>query len=506
MNQVERRFLLALSCLAAGVAAARNLGGPVTFDEDETRYFELAESLGRHVYALDFEQMFLHIIGTYRPPVTVITDCVALLLMPPSPHLLSIVRVLWVTLLLWGAGGLARDVMQRSGADDARSVRASLVTMVLVGTAPLVLLLGGSLMSEVPLAALSVCCMRLLLRLEHNPSDRIAAALGALLGLTMLVKWTMPVSLLLPCLVAWMASSDRAQMARLGAVSVGVAAAIAGPWYLLAGGRVASFVFSIGAGAGAEAFGSAERTGLQDALYYPSVLATDLFWFPVAVVAAGAVFLAARARAPGWPVLLAGALGPALLFGLLANKESRYLLPAVPAWAALASVGLVRWKSESRRLLPAVSAITLAGLLITWVTSDDDGFPYRRAAPADLPLGSIDGHVQSSNPGGHRRAAVMTPEAELWTPLWARGVAGRGRTRWQAAWCAPHLIDEATWFLLAEPQGRMQHCATDGAKSLRKFQELTGELRAVDSWEGGGKTLTLFVHENRRLSQGTSAR
>lgn len=501
MSRFERGVLLALSCLAAVIAAARNLRGAVTFDEDETRYFELAESLGRHVYALDIEQMFLHIIGTYRPPVTVITDSAALLLMPPSPHLLSVVRVLWVALLLWGTGGLARDVVQRSGAGADQAARASLFAMLLVGTAPLVLLLGGSLMSEVPLAALVACALRLLLRLEHDPRDRIATGLGAVLGVAMLVKWTMPVSLLIPCLVAWLMSSDRARMARLAALTTGVAAAVAGPWYLLAGGRVASFVFSVGAGAGAEAFGSAERSGLQNALYYPSVLATDLFWLPVAVLAAGGAFLAVRDRSPGWPVLLAGVLGPALLFGLLANKESRYLLPTVPAWAALASVGLAHWRWGDRRVLPAVADVALAGLVFAWATADDGGFPYRRAAPADLPLAAIDDRVQRANPGGPRRAAVMTPEAELWTPLWARGVAGRGRTRWQAAWCAPHLIDEAAWFLVAEPQGRMQHCAVDGEASLLKFQEIADELTALESWAGGGKNLTLFVHEDRRLAQ-----
>ncbi|MCO4772453.1 MAG: hypothetical protein KDA24_20640 [Deltaproteobacteria bacterium] len=503
----SRLWLWGLTACGVLVAMVRNRG-TVDFDEDETRYFELGESLARHVYALDVEQVFLHLVGTYRPPLLVISDALALLLMTPSPHGLSVVRVAWLGLLLWAVSGIAGDVARRSGMGSWDAERSRVIAMVLAATSPAVLLLAGSLMSEVPLAALFACSVRLLLALDESPSDRNAAALGAVVGAAMLVKWTLPVSLAVPALVAVLASSQRAAMLRLGSFAVAVAAAVAGPWYLLAGGRVATFVFSVGQGEGAQAFGAAERAPLGDALYYAGVLGWELLVVPLAVLAAAGSLTALRRGLRGRAVLFASVLGPALLFSLLANKEIRYLLPALGVWCALGGVGLASLsagtagRSWSRFLQPAPLALLgLLGVAAAHLSGDDEPFPYRRATPDDLPVETIDAVVQALNPGGIRRAAVMSPEPWLWTPLWAQGVEANAWTRWQAAWCAPHLMDEAAFFLVASPQGTMEHCATDGQNSLAKFEELRAELEPIQRWSGGGKDLVLLVHRERLLSR-----
>ena len=499
-----RRWWLAGTAFAVLVAMARNLRHrPVDFDEDETRYFELAESLARHVHALDAEQTFLHLVGTYRPPLTVLTDAAALLLMPPSPHLLSVVRVTWLALMLWAVAGIAGDVARRADLDGVG--RAASTAIVLAVTSPAMLLLGASVMSEVPLAALFALTLRSLLRLEERPTDGQAAKVGALVGAGMLVKWTLPVSLAVPALTAVLTSSDRGRMARLGGMAAAVAAAVAGPWYLLAGGRVATFVFSVGQGSGAQAFGAVERSALAEWLYYPAVLGWELLFAPLALLSVIGAATALRRGFPGAAVLVSAVLGPALLFGMLANKEIRYLLPALAAWAAVGGVGIAslssgtagsRWRTG---LQPAaLGLVGLVGVGIAHLNGDDDPFPYRRPAPADLDVTAINAVVQQTNPGGLRRAAVMSPEPWLWTPLWAEGVRANAWTRWQAAWCAPHLMDEAAWFLVASPQGEMEHCRADGESSLAKLEELRDELRVLRRWSGGGKELILYVHPARR--------
>ena len=113
------------------------------------------------------------LVGTYRPPVPVTTDALTLLLLPPDPALLAMSRLAWVAALLWAAGALARDVTRRAGGDEARQARAGALAIVLTGTAPVVLALGASLMSEVPLAAASGVALVLLLRAMEQRTNML---------------------------------------------------------------------------------------------------------------------------------------------------------------------------------------------------------------------------------------------------------------------------------------------------------------------------------------------
>lgn len=311
---------------------------------------------------------------------------------------------------------------------------------------------------------------------------------------------------------------------------------VAGPWYFAAGHRVVDFVTEVGTGAGAQAFGAGQRTALQEAGYYPLVLAGDLLWWPLAGLALWGCARAARERVPGWAVLVSAVIGPALLFSLLANKEIRYLLPSLGALAALGAVGVRPrartlgivlflgllgcvgglWsqgqdppKATSVRVGPvevlradgegvplAVALRTPVGPFSLWARASE-AFPYRRPLRESVPIAEIDEAVQRTNPGGGREAVTLSPEPWLWTPLWARAVRARGWTSWRSAACDPLIVSEATYFLQVEPPGQMQHCSEISRQSRAEFLGLRPQLQPLKEWTMEGRRLTLWVHRAR---------
>lgn len=529
------------SLVLVGVWAwTRNLRtGGFTWDEDEVVYFDLARIAAEQIYRLDLVGLLSELSTTFRPPLLVLSDALVLLLMRPDPALLATVRVAWLGLLLWGVAGLLRDLLPAELPGRRRTVA---VALLLVATTPVLLQLGTSLMSEVPLAAVGVLAVRLMLRLSEAPSWPRAGLAGLAIGAGLLMKWTFPVVLVGPVVVLiW-----RDGLSRLGwwAAAGGVAAAVAAPWYVASLEYTVPFLLDVSVGEGATAYGAAQRSWAQEVGYYPLALAGGIFWLPVAaLVAAGGV--RAVLSDPGRRLpLAAAALVPPLLYSLLANKEIRYVVPAVPFAAALGAIGLVQLAEGRRWLLGATLGLvglgwlgglptqgmeprnveeslvgplrieqdpgaglpalpTQAGLktpfgeLTLW-SRGDLGFKYRRAVPEAFDPAVLDGLVQQLNPGGRREAAVMNPAAWLWTPLWAESRRRNGWTVWRATQCDPLLVDEATFFLALEPlEPPTQHCRETAEEARASFERLRPKLRRLQRWSVDGRTLSLWVHKGR---------
>ncbi len=84
-SRLERRCLAGALLLATAWSAVRNLRAvPVTFDEDEVTYYDLAEVVAGHFAHLQLGPGLAALSNTYRPPLTAFGDALVLLVLPPD--------------------------------------------------------------------------------------------------------------------------------------------------------------------------------------------------------------------------------------------------------------------------------------------------------------------------------------------------------------------------------------------------------------------------------------
>lgn len=177
-------------------------------------------------------------------------------------------------------------------------------------------------------------------RAAERPDARRAAELGLALGLGLLTKQTFALYALAPALYGLVALRGRA------ALALGLALAVAGPWYL---GHLGAQL-----GYGAASAGPDAAVGLLDhLLYYPLALG----WSGLGPALGLGLLLSLRRARPSLPALT-------LIVGLLLlvavpKKYPRLLVPLLPAAAAVLGASL------ARRPLPV--SLALGGAAAGWV-------------------------------------------------------------------------------------------------------------------------------------------
>jgi 4-amino-4-deoxy-L-arabinose transferase-like glycosyltransferase len=230
--------------------------------------------------------------------------------------------------------------------------------------------------TDLPLSATFAAGMLLLMR--PAVSWRRAAVSGALIGLAVLAKGLVPFVLLLPAL--WFLRRN----IRAIAVLLGMAIAVAMPWYAAISTRAGRAFFDEFIWKHHFArFTSEALQHVQPWWYYVPVLIAGLApWTPLAVLLRRRTFADPRAR-----FLLAWFLWGLVFFSVSRNKLPGYVLPLLPAAAALLGLAL----DAARRAWLALAACSLLVYL----------FPVAEQA---LPIALVT---------GIRRAGVQFP----WAPL-----------------------------------------------------------------------------------------
>jgi 4-amino-4-deoxy-L-arabinose transferase-like glycosyltransferase len=230
--------------------------------------------------------------------------------------------------------------------------------------------------TDLPLSVTFAAGMLLLLR--PDVSWRRAAVSGVLFGLAVLAKGLVPLVLMLPAL--WFLRRNL----RAVAVMLGVAIAIALPWYVAMyarAGRV--FIDDFIWKHHFERFTSDALQHVQPWWYYVPVLLAGLVpWTPLAALLRRQTFVDSRAR-----FLLAWFLWGLVFFSISRNKLPGYVLPLLPAAAALFGIAL----NATRRAWTALASCALLVYL----------FPV---AEGVLPVALVT---------GIRRAGMQLP----WMPL-----------------------------------------------------------------------------------------
>jgi hypothetical protein len=285
--------------------------------------------------------------SSFYPPIVTCAAGLLYFALPVVP--LTAQAVIWAFLVI---GTLAVFGLGRRLLDPD----AGLLAAFLFATAPFVVFMLLHFQLDLPLAAMVALALYTLVRTEDLSVRRWTLGLGLVIGLGMLTKPPFAAYVSGPLLwVAWRglrAPDRRARLLHL-LTAVGVAAAVALPWY---GPRLvglpAQFInrsFKQAAEAG-----QAPALSSSSLLFYPGWIIPQWGLLATALLLWGIVALARRPRARG---LLWAALAPCLIFVLIQNKNLRYTLPLLPAAALVAAAGVSVLPPSARRALSLVCAI-----------------------------------------------------------------------------------------------------------------------------------------------------
>jgi len=261
--------------------------------------------------------------------------------------------------------------LERELIDNTTPVVASGVPILL--SLPLFVILGVAILFDMLLTATVVGAMLALWCAGRRGSRRAYAAYGICIGLGLLAKgpvvliFTLPVALLGP---TWVAPTERRGLVLRIALALGLAALVGLAWALPAahlGGReyAEMLLWKQSAGRVASSFSHARPVWF----YLPVLLgflAPLLLWRPAWIGFRRAVLTASPAR----NFLLAWIVPPFVLLSLISGKQIHYLLPIVPAFALLVSIGVKDGQTRSADRLPLIVLVTgaLAGLVaVAWL-------------------------------------------------------------------------------------------------------------------------------------------
>jgi 4-amino-4-deoxy-L-arabinose transferase-like glycosyltransferase len=185
---------------------------------------------------------------------------------------------------------------------------------------------------DLPMSAAFAGCMLLAMRTTGTGRCMLQ---GALLGVAMLAKGLVPLALFVPAMW-WM----RHRLRHLGIVGAS-ALAVAAPWYILVAARNGTaFVDEFFWKQQVARIGSASLMHVRPVWFYVPVLLAAIFpWTPMLAVLArrSDFFNDARVR-----FLAAWFVWGFVLFSAAVNKLPGYLLPLLPALAALVGIGLAQ--------------------------------------------------------------------------------------------------------------------------------------------------------------------
>ena len=265
---------------------------------------------------------------------------------PEWAHLLGGGLVLW---LIW-------DGMRRFGAGWVG-------TFFCTGTALVWLQAEGS---GVDLMA-SACVLQSLSHLAKSArltERRHVILWGVWMGLGFLCKYTAPIFMVGPCVLAgWWVVRDR-QWKPLG-MAVGSFGLVAGIWYVVHLNGVMGYI--------QQSQGASEETrnvmtnkalieqpwSAEEITWYPAVLLDAWGWAGLICLVVGCLFWGRRKAAPegAWLLPILGSVMGLLILMGQSQRQDRYLLPALILWAAVIGSCRLRW------LLAPV------GILGTWHTA-----------------------------------------------------------------------------------------------------------------------------------------
>jgi len=310
---------------------------------DHANHLERAVLCGRDLAAGDVDAVIAR--SAFYPPLV---PCLAGVLARVLPSDLAAAQVVLLGFLALGMAMVYSIGRDRVG--GAAGVTAALI----FGSAPFVVFNTLRFQLDLPLASTVALAVWLTLRTEGFARRGFAIALGAAIGLGLLVKPPFPLYVA-PALV-WALVTGRGRGRTANAVlAAAVAALVSIAWY---GPRLVGLPAQIAN----RSFKQAAESGHPDPLswtalaIYPATLPM-FFGAAATVLLAAGLVVALRRRA--W-LELATVLVPFAVFLVIQNKNARYTLPILPMAAIVAAMALEALRPRWRAIATAATVLVAA--------------------------------------------------------------------------------------------------------------------------------------------------
>jgi hypothetical protein len=314
---------------------------------DHANHLERAILCARDLAAGDLAAVIER--SSFYPPIV---PCLSGVLAWVMPSDLVSAQVVMLAFLALGMAMIYLVGRERAGG------RAGVLAAVLFGSAPFVVFNTVRVQLDLPLASTVALGVWLVLRTEGFARRAWSLAVGAIVGLGLLIKPPFPVYLA-PVVFWALASGQGRSRARNLLLATLVALALSIMWY---GPRL----MGLPAQLGNRSFKQAAESGHPDpwswaALSLYPVTLPMFFGAAATVLLAVGLVVAVRRRA--W-LELGAVLLPFALFLMIQNKNARYTLPILPMAAIVAALALEalrpRWRTMATALTLVVAAIQVS--------------------------------------------------------------------------------------------------------------------------------------------------
>jgi 4-amino-4-deoxy-L-arabinose transferase-like glycosyltransferase len=352
--------------------------------ESRPPHWDMGHHLGNslvylHGFSFSDPVPFLTAYLYYPPLVYWVTDAFYAVLRSESMWVAALSNIVWIAVLVFATYGVGRRLW---------NARVGWLSVAFVLAAPMVVSSSKEYMLDLPLTAMAALALYLLVRADGFANRRYSLLLGAACGAGLLVKWTLPLVLVLPMLHASATALAEARQRHafgrmLNLAGAGVLTlAIAGPWYIHNLVDVLGFA-SAYSGEG-DSFGNPPVASFASATYYVwNLLDVQLYLVPFLFVLVGVGFCFRKrelARRNLYPLLMV--IGTFAAFTLLRHKDPRYTLPMLPALAIVATSWL-EYLSARARAWTAAALATYAAVAFLAISFGAPLLP--KSAAVDLP-------------------------------------------------------------------------------------------------------------------------
>lgn len=292
---------------------------------------------------------------------------------------------------------------------------------ILCAAAPASAGLGRQVLLEPCLAATVAWTVLALFESQGFSRRGWVLALGALAGWGLLAKWTYPLYVAAPLLLAWwrakkLGDTEVDKRGLLWALLICLALAL--PWYLHSPVTLFKILFGDAWAYGA-VHGYPPVFSLSGLAAYPLLLINDQLFLPLALLAlAGLVWTLIYHRKDA-ALILAWFLGGLLLISLMRNKDTRFLYPLLPALILC----LGGWLNALKPWWLRIGAVSLSLLLAAGALAGTGFGLGPLAQKRELPLGSI--NLTISTP---KSMYLRPPDSRDWSVPAIVGYLAKAKT------------------------------------------------------------------------------